>query len=83
MADVVYRSKYLTFRRKDIDPLPMDGRFRIVTPDGTFEMSKAEFLEVFDNVVRSNTYAVYGSYTCRPTPAKALRFKIEGDDDEV
>ena len=84
MADVVYRAKHLTFRRKEIDALPMDGRFRVITPDGTFEMSKADFLEVFDNVAKSNSYAVYGNYVCRPVPARALRFRIEGGaDDEV
>ena len=53
---VTYRASRLEFRRKEIEPLELCDRFRVETNDGTFEMSKKEFLDTFSNVVRSRSY---------------------------
>lgn len=37
-----YRASRLTFKRDVIEPLPAHGIFRVITPIGTFEMTKAD-----------------------------------------
>jgi hypothetical protein len=67
----------LLFRRSVIESLRPEQRFRIVTRDhGTFEMSRAEFEQVFDNVVRSVSWQRDGLYHMARPPAKAMRFRV-------
>ena len=71
-----YRATRLLFRAEVIDGLADDQSFRIETPDGTYEMTRAEFLRTFANVAASNTYRSTGQYSYSTTPAKARRFLV-------
>jgi hypothetical protein len=73
---IEYRSTRLTFRADLIEPLSPKVRFRIVTPAGTFVMSKAEFYSSFPNVVASKSYQRNGLYHYPKIPAAALRFRV-------
>ncbi|GLC27768.1 hypothetical protein [Roseisolibacter agri] len=72
-----YTATRLTFRAAVIEPLADDERFRVVTPDGTFEMTKAQFHRVFANVVRSVSYRERGVYHYPSIPKAAAPFLIE------
>jgi hypothetical protein len=70
-------STRLHFKADVIEPLGMDDLFRIVSPVGTFEMTKREFYEVFANVVASASYrAGRHDYHYTTVPAKAERFRV-------
>jgi len=71
-----YRATRLLFRADVIEGLANDQSFRIETPDGTYEMTRAEFLSTFDNVAASNTYRSTGQYSYSTTPEKARRFLV-------
>lgn len=71
-----YRATRLLFRANVIEGLADDQSFRIETPDGTYEMTRAEFLHTFANVADSNTYRSTGEYSYSTTPAKARRFLV-------
>lgn len=73
---VSYRASRLLFKANVIERLKPDSKFRIVTPVGTFEMSKAEFYSAFPNVVSSRSYMERGAYHYPRVPAAALRFKV-------
>ena len=53
---VTDRYSRLTFRRDSIEPLKDSDRFRVETPLGAFEMSKAEFYQTFSRVVQTVSY---------------------------
>lgn len=71
-----YRATRLLFRRDIIEPLTDDEVFQVTTPEGTFEMTKAEFARVFANVRESRSYRVRGVYHYRTTPKVAHRFLV-------
>jgi hypothetical protein len=71
-----YRATRLLFRADVIEGLADDQSFRIETPDGTYEMTRAEFLHTFANVAASNTYRSTRQYSYSTTPAKARRFLV-------
>ncbi|WP_147444353.1 MULTISPECIES: hypothetical protein [Corallococcus] len=71
-----YKATRLLFRAEVIEGLADDQPFRIETPDGTYEMTRAEFLDTFANVADSNTYRSTRQYSYSTTPAKARRFLI-------
>jgi hypothetical protein len=72
-----YKHSRLCFRADVIEPLGMDGQFRIeTTRDGTFVMSKRQFYETFTNVVESESYSQNGVYHYPRLPKKALPFRI-------
>lgn len=73
-----YFSARLTFRRDVIERLAPDAALRIVTPLGTFEMTRAEFEDAFANVAASKSYRDGGVYHYPTLPEKALRFRREG-----
>jgi hypothetical protein len=73
---VTYQYSRLTFKRDLIEPLAWSDEFRVVTRDGTFQMSKTEFYESFPGVVKSRSYQESGYYNYSPVPAKARRFQI-------
>ena len=73
---VTYRYSRLTFHRDSIEPLKPNDLFRAETPDGVFEMSKADFYETFPKVVRSRSYA-NGYYNYRKIPNQAYRFLVD------
>lgn len=74
-SDVEYSATRLTFRRDVIEPLRASDAFRIVTPHGTFEMTRAEFYDEFANVAASRSYRDTGVYHYRTVPHRAERFR--------
>jgi hypothetical protein len=77
---VTYKASRLAFKADLIEPLPPSGRFRIVTPHGTFEMSKAEFYSAFPNVVKSRSYTAGRLYHYPTPPSAVQRFRVRPDD---
>lgn len=71
---VEYSFSRLCFRADVIEPLNDDDIFAIHTPDGTFQMTKADFYRVFPNVVASKSYRDSGIYHMSHPPRKALQF---------
>jgi len=69
-----YEFSRLAFKADVIEPLGMKDKFRILTPEGTFEMTKADFYRDFANVASSMSYRVRGLYHYPRTPEKALRY---------
>ena len=53
---VEYSFSRLCFKADVIEPLNDDDIFAVHTPDGTFQMTKADFYRVFPNVVASKSY---------------------------
>jgi hypothetical protein len=71
--------KRLTFEKHVIDRLSMDQVFEVITSDGIYSFTKAEFFEVFPNVVNSISYRENGLYHFKPpTPRRAYRFLLPG-----
>ncbi|RYZ13049.1 MAG: hypothetical protein EOO70_08835, partial [Myxococcaceae bacterium] len=71
-----YSSTRLHFDAATIEPLGSDDPFRVDTPHGSFQMTKAEFYETFANVVQTSSYREAGNYHYSKTPKKALRFLV-------
>jgi hypothetical protein len=76
-----YEARRLTFRAEVIEALRDDESFRVVTPAGTFEMTKAAFYRSFPNVVASRSYIDAGLYHYPTIPAKALPFLLRATDN--
>jgi len=76
-ASVTYSASRLTFKRDVIEPLDDDDAFSVVTPIGTFQMTKAEFYETFPNVPLTNSYQHVGIYHYPTLPRAAARFQIK------
>lgn len=75
-----YRATRLTFRREVIEPLAPDERFRVITPSGTYEMTKAEFYRAFSNVPRTRSYREAGIYHYPRLPGAAAQFRVRDSD---
>lgn len=73
---VSYDFYRLGFRADVIEPLGDRDVFRVVTPDGAFQMSKSEFYRVFANVVASASYREGGLYHYPVVPGKANVFRV-------
>ena len=73
---VTYHHSRLCFKADQIEPLPMDGSFRVVTKVGTFQMTKAQFYRDFANVVGSRSYRTPGGYHYPTLPARAERHRV-------
>jgi hypothetical protein len=71
-----YSFSRLCFRREVIEPLGANDAFRVVTPYGSFQMTKAEFYKEFKNVVESRSYTEDGIYHYPKLPAKAEQFRV-------
>ncbi|HWE50826.1 MAG TPA: hypothetical protein VG273_13610 [Bryobacteraceae bacterium] len=71
-----YRFSRLCFRRDIIESLGPDESFQVVTPVGTFQMTKADFYGSFQNVVESKSYSEGGIYHYPKLPARAERFRV-------
>lgn len=72
-----YEFSRLCFRKDVIEWLSPSDEFRVITPAGTFQMSKAQFYEAFPNVVQSRSYQEGGIYHYPTVPEKARRFLLE------
>jgi hypothetical protein len=73
---VTYRHTRLCFRADQIEPLPMDGSFRVTTNVGIFQMTKAEFYRDFANVVQTRSYRAQGGYHYSVLPRRAERYRV-------
>lgn len=73
---VRYQATRLLFKADVIEPLGQRDRFQIETPEGTFEMTKADFYRVFRNVTESRSYREKGVYHYPTTPQKANQFRL-------
>jgi len=73
---VTYHFSRLAFIKNEIEPLEDGDHFTVVTPVGTFRMTKAEFYNVFSNVVRTTSYRIKGLYHYPTVPRIADRFLI-------
>jgi hypothetical protein len=73
---VSYRHTRLCFKADQIEPLPMDGAFRVTTNVGIFQMTKAEFYRDFANVVQTRSYRAPGGYHYPSIPKAALRYRV-------
>ncbi len=76
MAAASYEFYRLAFKRDVIERLATDQRFRVTTPQGTFEMTRADFGRVSDDVVRSQSYRLKGLYHYPVVPEKAEPFRV-------
>jgi hypothetical protein len=70
-----YHSTRLSFRREIIEALSEDQSFRIVTPLGSFQMTRAQMRSAFPNVVKSVSYQENGVYHYPTLPQKADQFR--------
>lgn len=71
-----YKFSRLCFKRDVIEPLGSHDSFRVETPVGSFQMTKADFYRVFPNVVESRSYAKGGIYHYRKLPGQAEEFRV-------
>ena len=76
VCKIEYHHQRLCFKADLIEPLDMDDYFRVNTGEGTFEMSKRDFYEVFANVASSQSYQTQRLYHYSVIPQKAARFKV-------
>lgn len=77
-----YHATRLLFKAAVIEPLEPLQRFQVITPEGTFTMTKADFHRVFPNVVQSRSYREAGVYHYPKVPAAALEFRTTSDEPE-
>lgn len=71
-----YEFHRLGFKRDVIEQLGSSQRFRVITPHGTFELTRGDFDRVFANVARSQSYRLKGVYHYPVVPGKARNFRI-------
>ncbi len=71
-----YESTRLLFKAAVIEPLADDDIFHIVTPQGTFAMTKRTFRTDFRNVAESASYRAGGTYSYSTTPQRALQYLL-------
>jgi|ERR1035438_4710119 hypothetical protein len=71
-----YEFSRLCFKRDVIEALAPHDTFRVATPVGVFQMTKADFDRDFSNVARSRSYLENGSYNYPVLPSKAERFRV-------
>jgi hypothetical protein len=74
---VTYKYSRLTFKKDKIEPLKDDEYFRVVTHEGTFQMSKSDFYTVFKNVTESSAYKQDGLYNYVKVPQRALQYLVD------
>jgi hypothetical protein len=71
-----YQKPRLYFDADVIEPLDWSDRIRIVCRDGTFEMTKRQFYDTFENVVSSRSYQIDRWYHYSRTPQKAMVYLV-------
>lgn len=72
-----YSASRLLFKADVIDPLSDGECFRIVTPAGTYEMSKADFVREFPGIIQSKSYRESRVYHYRKPPKRAAKFLVQ------
>ena len=71
-----YRFSRLCFRRDIIEAIGQNEAFRVITPVGTFQMTKSAFCRDFQNVVESKSYREDGIYHYPKVPLRAERYRV-------
>jgi hypothetical protein len=71
-----YTAPRLRFLANVIEPLAMNDAFEVVTPKGTWRMTKRDFYRVFPNVVASKSYVQSRYYHYPKPPEKAEQFRV-------
>jgi hypothetical protein len=74
--EATYKFSRLCIKRAVIEALSPNDSFRVETPVGAFQMTKADFYRVFPNVVQSRSYADDGIYHYRKLPSHAEEFRV-------
>ena len=74
-----YSSANLCFKANIIEHLSDEDTFVIHTQNGSFRFTKAQFYQIFSNVVKSDSYKVRGIYCYSKTPQKAMPYLISGE----
>ena len=78
MAIVEYNAARLRFYADKIEPLSDDDIIIIHTNnDGTFQMTKADFNRVFENVANAPCYKRSRYYHYARIPQKAMEFLVK------
>lgn len=73
-----YEYSRLCFKRKVIDNLKADDEFRIETPMGVFQMSRAEFDADFGKISKTASWRKLGFYSYPVIPSKAEKYRMDG-----
>lgn len=73
-----YGYSRLCFKRKVIDALRADDEFRIETPMGVFQMSRAEFDTDFGKISKTASWKNLGFYSYPVIPSKADKYRVDG-----
>ena len=81
VARASYRATRLLFKRDVIEQLAEDDVFEVVTPQGVFAMTKADFRRAFPNVRQSLSYRERGVYHYAAVPKAALPFLAASSTD--
>tara|TARA_B110000238_G_scaffold111830_1_gene121520 strand:- start:1041 stop:1271 length:231 start_codon:yes stop_codon:yes gene_type:complete len=73
-----YTSTRLKFKRDEIEALGDDDYFKIhVTNDqASYKMTKGDFYNTFNKVVKTKSYLKTGNYNYPKTPIKALKYIV-------
>jgi len=77
----VYKFYRLCFLAEEIEPLDLNESFRVICPEGIFQMTKEEFYREFSNVVKSRSYRDGGKYHYPKPPNRAFQFLIKVKKD--
>jgi hypothetical protein len=77
-----YEFRRLCFKKRIIDGLGQDDLFRVDTPMGSFEMTRAQFERDFRNVLDSESYKQTGMYHYPKIPQKAERYRCSSSPAE-
>lgn len=75
----IYKFSRLCFKADVIEPLGWHEKFCVVTPQGSFAMTKQEFYYAFQNVVQSKSYQQERIYHYPKLPEKALQFLVKDE----
>ena len=77
-AKVTYKYSRLCFKRKVIDSLSSKDEFKVETPVGAFQMSKADFETDFGRITRTASWKNLGFYSYPIVPSKAEKYRVSG-----
>jgi hypothetical protein len=74
---ISYSASRLLFKADVIERLADSERFRVVTPEGSYEMSKADFVRAFPKVRETKSYRESRIYHYPKVPAAAAEFLVD------
>jgi len=75
-AKVTYKYSRLCFKRKVIDELRANEDFKVETPLGAFQMSRAEFEADFERIIKTASWKRLGFYSYPIVPSKAEKYRV-------